>query len=439
MTDEITRSTAADEAADAVASNEDKVTKVGALRDAINRAAARAAKAAEEETTAEKNDAAAEETPAGAESADAENEAVEAEDEVEEAVAEIDEDDEDIEADDDDVEAEDDEDAEPDDEDGEPEEDEDAGDEEFSEESSLDYRDESSEDDEDYEAYDDSIHITKQAVSTAARDVEEEGELPQEEDFEDALPEVYAKVRKNSILKGLLPETPVITFDHVTKEYDDGPDDDDSRALKEVSFRINKGEFVFIVGPSGSGKSTLIRLLMREIRPTEGSIYIAGTDLSKLRNNQVCKYRRSIGIVFQDFRLLEDRTVYENIAFAQKVIGVPSRKIARNVAKMLTLVGLRNKYKSYPNKLSGGEQQRVALARALINNPLILLADEPTGNLDPKNTEEIMDLLEEINMRGTTVVVVTHNREIVDAMQKRVIMLNEGVIVDDKKGGYSIG
>ena len=433
MTDEITRSTAADEAADAVASNEDKVTKVGALRDAINRAAARAAKAAEEEATAEKNDAAAEETPADAESADAENEALEAEDEVEEAVAEIDEDDSDDEADEDEV------DEDEVDEDEEPEEDEDAGDEEFSEESSLDYRDESSEDDEDYETYDDSIHITKQAVSTAARDVEEEGELPQEEDFEDALPEVYAKVRKNSILKGLLPETPVITFDHVTKEYDDGPDDDDSRALKEVSFRINKGEFVFIVGPSGSGKSTLIRLLMREIRPTEGSIYIAGTDLSKLRNNQVCKYRRSIGIVFQDFRLLEDRTVYENIAFAQKVIGVPSRKIARNVAKMLTLVGLRNKYKSYPNKLSGGEQQRVALARALINNPLILLADEPTGNLDPKNTEEIMDLLEEINMRGTTVVVVTHNREIVDAMQKRVIMLNEGVIVDDKKGGYSIG
>ncbi|MBO4627264.1 MAG: cell division ATP-binding protein FtsE [Lachnospiraceae bacterium] len=410
MTDEITRSTAADEAADAIASNEEKVTTVGALRDAINKAAAKEAAEA-----------------AGIEAAREVEETDETDETEEEEVVE--------EFDDEEFEDEADETADDEDEYDEEE------DEEFSEESSLDYRDESADDDEDYEAYDNSIHITKRAVTTAARDDEdeEEGELPQEEDFEDALPEVYAKVRKNSILKGLLPETPVITFDHVTKEYDDGPDDDDSRALKEVSFKINKGEFVFIVGPSGSGKSTLIRLLMREIRPTEGAIYIAGTDLSKLRNNQVCKYRRSIGIVFQDFRLLEDRTVYENIAFAQKVIGVPSRKIARNVAKMLTLVGLRNKYKSYPNKLSGGEQQRVALARALINNPLILLADEPTGNLDPKNTEEIMDLLEEINMRGTTVVVVTHNREIVDAMQKRVIMLNEGVIVDDKKGGYSIG
>ena len=410
MTDEITRSTAADEAADAIASNEEKVTTVGALRDAINKAAAKEAAEA-----------------AGIEAAREVEETDETDETEEEEVVE--------EFDDEEFEDEADETADDEDEYDEEE------DEDFSEESSLDYRDESADDDEDYEAYDNSIHITKRAVTTAARDDEdeEEGELPQEEDFEDALPEVYAKVRKNSILKGLLPETPVITFDHVTKEYDDGPDDDDSRALKEVSFKINKGEFVFIVGPSGSGKSTLIRLLMREIRPTEGAIYIAGTDLSKLRNNQVCKYRRSIGIVFQDFRLLEDRTVYENIAFAQKVIGVPSRKIARNVAKMLTLVGLRNKYKSYPNKLSGGEQQRVALARALINNPLILLADEPTGNLDPKNTEEIMDLLEEINMRGTTVVVVTHNREIVDAMQKRVIMLNEGVIVDDKKGGYSIG
>ena len=294
----------------------------------------------------------------------------------------------------------------------------------------------------DYEDYDDSIRISDHPHTSASEDEdedEEEDSIPSEEEFEDALPEVYAKIRKNSILKGVLPETPVIVFDHVTKEYDDGPDDDDNRALKDVSFKINKGEFVFIVGPSGSGKSTLIRLLMREIRPTDGSIYIAGTDLSKLRTNQVCKYRRSIGIVFQDFRLLEDRTVYENIAFAQKVIGAPSRKIARNVSKMLSLVGLRSKYKSYPNKLSGGEQQRVALARALINNPLILLADEPTGNLDPKNTEEIMDLLEEINMRGTTVVVVTHNHEIVDAMQKRVIMLNEGVVVDDKKGGYNLG
>jgi cell division ATP-binding protein FtsE len=234
-------------------------------------------------------------------------------------------------------------------------------------------------------------------------------------------------------------EGPVIVFDHVTKEYTDGPEDVDNQALKDVSFSINRGEFVFIVGPSGSGKSTLIRLLMREISPTTGSIYIAGTDLANLRNRQVCKYRRSIGIVFQDFRLLEDRTVFENIAFAQKVIGVPSRKITKNVSKMLSMVRLRNKYRSYPNKLSGGEQQRVALARALVNKPLILLADEPTGNLDPTNTADIMELLEDINLRGTTVVVVTHNREIVDSMQKRVITLREGVIIDDKKGGYDRG
>ena len=231
-------------------------------------------------------------------------------------------------------------------------------------------------------------------------------------------------------------EGPVIVFDHVTKEYTDGPEDADNAALKDVSFSINRGEFVFIVGPSGSGKSTLIRLLMREISPTAGSIYIAGSNLSTLRNRQVCKYRRSIGIVFQDFRLLEDRTVFENVAFAQKVVGVPSRKITKNVAKMLSMVRLRNKYRSYPNKLSGGEQQRVAVARALVNNPLILLADEPTGNLDPANTVDIMELLEDINARGTTVVVVTHNHEIVDNMQKRVISLREGVIVDDKKGGY---
>ena len=229
---------------------------------------------------------------------------------------------------------------------------------------------------------------------------------------------------------------PVIVFEHVTKEYDDGPSSEDNQALKDVSFKINQGEFVFIVGPSGAGKSTLIRLLMREIRPTSGTILIGGTDLSRLRNRHVCKYRRNIGIVFQDFRLLEDRTVYENIAFAQKVVGAPFHKIARNVSRMLGIVGLSGKYKSYPNKLSGGEQQRVALARALINKPLILLADEPTGNLDPANTIGIMNLLNDINAQGTTVVVVTHNREIVDSMQKRVISLREGVVVDDKKGGY---
>lgn len=279
------------------------------------------------------------------------------------------------------------------------------------------------------------VKVAQQAkAQKAAREAEAAAKAAQEEEVDD-LPQYDDEEELPPPPAG---EGPVIVFDHVTKEYTDGPDDADA-ALKDVSFSIDRGEFVFIVGPSGSGKSTLIRLLMREISPTSGSVFIAGTDLSGLRNRQVCKYRRSIGIVFQDFRLLEDRTVFENIAFAQKVIGVPSRKITKNVSKMLSMVRLRNKYRSYPNKLSGGEKQRVAVARALINNPLILLADEPTGNLDPKNTIDIMELLEDINARGTTVVVVTHNHEIVDNMQKRVISLQDGVIVDDKKGGYDIG
>ena len=272
-----------------------------------------------------------------------------------------------------------------------------------------------------------------QNAQKAARDAEAAAKAAEEED------DYLAKYDDGEELPAPpTGEGPVIVFDHVTKEYTDGPDDADA-ALKDVSFSIDRGEFVFIVGPSGSGKSTLIRLLMREISPTSGSVFIAGTNLSGLRNRQVCKYRRSIGIVFQDFRLLEDRTVFENVAFAQQVIGVPARKITKNVSKMLSMVRLRNKYRSYPNKLSGGEQQRVAVARALINNPLILLADEPTGNLDPKNTIDIMELLEDINARGTTVVVVTHNHEIVDNMQKRVISLQDGVIVDDRKGGYDLG
>ncbi|MBQ8281415.1 MAG: cell division ATP-binding protein FtsE [Lachnospiraceae bacterium] len=234
----------------------------------------------------------------------------------------------------------------------------------------------------------------------------------------------------------MMQEAPVIVFDHVSKTYDGYSD---NHALEDVSFSIKKGEFVFIVGPSGSGKSTLIRLMENEISPTFGKIYVAGKDLSKLKNRQVCKYRRSIGIVFQDFRLLPDRNVYENVAFAQEVVGAPKHKIPKEVSKMLTLVGLSHKFKSLPNEMSGGEQQRVALARALVNNPMILLADEPTGNLDPQNSWEIMDLLEEVNKRGTTVVVVTHNREIVDYMQKRVISVQDGVIIEDKKGGYDVG
>ena len=228
-------------------------------------------------------------------------------------------------------------------------------------------------------------------------------------------------------------EIPVIALEHVSKEYQKG-----TPALKDVNIRIYKGEFVFIIGNSGSGKSTLLKLLMREIKPTKGKIFVNGRILSRLRRSQVAKYRRGIGMVFQDFRLLKDRNVYDNVAFAQRVIEAPENKIRRLVPVMLSMVGLEKKAKSYPDELSGGEQQRVALARALINNPVILLADEPTGNLDPKNSWEIMSLLEEINRRGTTVVVVTHNQEIVDAMQKRVITLVNGVIVsDEQKGGYT--
>lgn len=227
-------------------------------------------------------------------------------------------------------------------------------------------------------------------------------------------------------------EAPVILFENVSKDYQKGV-----HALNEISIRIYKGEFVFIVGSSGSGKSTLIKLLLKEILPTKGKVFVAGREIGRLRRFQVGKYRRSIGVVFQDFRLLKDRNVFENVAFAQRVVEAPKRLIKRQVPKMLSLVGLTDKYKAYPGELSGGQQQRVALARALVNNPVILLADEPTGNLDPKNSREIMSLLEDINKRGTTVVVVTHNQEIVDEMQKRVITLKNGrVISDEEKGRY---
>lgn len=228
-------------------------------------------------------------------------------------------------------------------------------------------------------------------------------------------------------------DAPVILFENVSKEYHKG-----DPAVDNISFKIRKGEFVFIVGSSGSGKSTMIKLMMREIKPTDGKVFVAGKELSRLRSWQICRYRRSIGVVFQDFRLLHDRTVFENVAFAQRVIEAPAREIQRQTPKMLSLVGLSDKHKSYPKELSGGEQQRAALARALVNNPVILLADEPTGNLDPKNSWEIMRLLEEVNRRGTTVVIVTHNREIVDAMQKRVITMKNGILTsDNQKGGYT--
>ncbi|MGN0321904.1 MAG: cell division ATP-binding protein FtsE [Oliverpabstia sp.] len=224
----------------------------------------------------------------------------------------------------------------------------------------------------------------------------------------------------------------MITLENVSKSYAKG-----QPALNDVSLHIDKGEFVFIVGNSGSGKSTLIKLLLKELEPTSGTIKVNGQDLGKLKRRNVPKYRRGVGVVFQDFRLLKDRNVYENVAFAQRVIERPNRVIKKRVPEILTLVGLAEKYRSFPRELSGGEQQRVALARALVNRPNILLADEPTGNLDPKNSLDIMKLLEEINERGTTVLVVTHNREIVNSFKKRVITMRKGVIVsDEQEGGY---
>ena len=225
---------------------------------------------------------------------------------------------------------------------------------------------------------------------------------------------------------------PMIRMDQVSMQYSTGVD-----ALCDVSIRIEKGEFVFAVGKSGSGKSTFIKLLLKELNPSEGRIFVAGRQVTNLSRKQVSLYRRQIGVVFQDFRLLKNKTVYENIEFAQQIIGMNKREIARNVAIMLEMVGLKGKENAYPGELSGGEQQRVAIARALINNPAILLADEPTGNLDPQMAWEIMMLLQEINKMGTTVVVVTHNNDVVDIMKKRVVTLDKGSIVsDEQEGGY---
>lgn len=222
----------------------------------------------------------------------------------------------------------------------------------------------------------------------------------------------------------------MIKLEHVSKSYSAG-----IPALNDVNLEIEDGEFVFIVGDSGSGKSTMIKLLLKELEPSAGTITINGKNLGRIRRRQIPKFRRNIGVVFQDFRLLKDRNVYENIAFAQKVIGESTRNIKKKVPTFLSMVGLAAKYRSYPKELSGGEQQRVAIARALINEPSILLADEPTGNLDNNNAWEIMKLLEEVNDRGTTVIVVTHNMEIVKVMKKRVITVQKGVIVSDSKAG----
>ena len=225
----------------------------------------------------------------------------------------------------------------------------------------------------------------------------------------------------------------MIDLQNVSKAYAAG-----TPAVNDMNIHIDEGEFVFIVGDSGAGKSTLIKLLLKELEPTSGKIVINGKDLKKIKRKHIPLLRRDIGVVFQDFRLLKDRNVYENVEFAQIIVESPKDVRKRKVPAMLSMVGLAEKYKSYPHELSGGEQQRVAIARSLVNDPPILLADEPTGNLDPKNAWETMKLLEEINKRGTTVIVVTHNKEVVDAMKKRVITIRDGHIVsDERKGGYS--
>lgn len=233
--------------------------------------------------------------------------------------------------------------------------------------------------------------------------------------------------------KKYMEDDEVIVMRNVSKAYSQNV-----QALSNVSLTIKKGEFVFVVGDSGSGKSTFIKLLLRELVPTEGNLYVLNYNLNRIKHRKIPKFRRNLGVVFQDFRLLKDRTVYENVAFAQRIIQVPGKQIRKNVPQVLATVGLAGKYKVKPGKLSGGEQQRVAIARALVNKPTILLADEPTGNLDPKNSMEIMKLLEEINNNGTTVIMVTHNKDIVNAMQKRVITLRKGVVVSDvERGGYN--
>lgn len=223
----------------------------------------------------------------------------------------------------------------------------------------------------------------------------------------------------------------MIKLDNVVKSYQNGVG-----AINGISLFIDRGEFVFIVGDSGSGKSTLIKLLLKELEPTEGTIRVNGVNLARMKKRAIPKYRRKIGCVFQDFRLLKDRNVYENVAFAQRVVATPTRQIKKDVPAMLSLVGLAEKYKSFPRQLSGGEQQRVAIARALINRPDVLLADEPTGNLDSFHAVEIMKLLEKISQRGTTVLVVTHSHEIVETMGKRVITLEKGRVVRDEDCWY---
>ncbi len=225
----------------------------------------------------------------------------------------------------------------------------------------------------------------------------------------------------------------MIEFRNVTKVYSTGV-----AAVNDTSLYIEKGEFVFLVGPSGCGKSTLMKMIMKEVEPTSGHIFVNGIDITKISKRRIPNLRRSMGIVFQDFRLLPDKTVYENVAYAMRVIEANPKLIKRQVPNALSLVGLMDKADQYPDQLSGGEQQRVAVARAIVNNPSVLIADEPTGNLDPDTAWEIMSLLSDINRRGTTVVVATHAKDIVDRMQKRVIAIEKGNVHSDKENsGYS--
>lgn len=226
----------------------------------------------------------------------------------------------------------------------------------------------------------------------------------------------------------------MIKFENVSKHYERK----DKFALKDINLNINRGDFVFLVGSSGAGKSTFIKLLLREEVASEGKLIVNNKDVANLSPRTIPKFRRNLGVVFQDFRLLPNKTVYENIAFAMEITQQRKRDIRRKVPVALSLVGLSEKAKSYPSQLSGGEQQRVGIARAIINNPLILIADEPTGNLDPKNADEIMQILLDINRRGTTVIIATHAKEIVDKMQKRVITLDKGKISSDvQRGNYT--
>ncbi len=223
-----------------------------------------------------------------------------------------------------------------------------------------------------------------------------------------------------------------IKFRNVEKTYKNGVN-----AVYDMNLDIKKGEFVFVIGASGSGKSTLIKMLYREERPTKGEIYLGGINVAKVKNSKVYKLRRKIGIVFQDYKLLPKLTVYENVAFALEIYGLPTDEIKRKVLKALDLVGLKSKVKSYPDQLSGGEQQRVAIARAIVNSPKLLICDEPTGNLDPDTSLEVMKVIEKINDLGTTIVMATHDREMVDKMKKRVILLENGKLIQDyEKGSY---